>query len=234
MYLLRLDDAAEYLNKQNWLLIEELLDKYSIKPIVGVIPAVEDAELKEYDYCPNIWEKVNSWQKKGWTIALHGYSHVFETKDGGINPVNKKSEFAGLSLNIQRRKIREGYRILSDKGIQPTVFFAPAHTFDNNTLIAIKNETPIRIISDTISNDLYFCDDLFFIPQQPGRVRNLPLKLVTFCYHPNKMTKDDFQRLDRFLLQNQTKFGSCSDIAFTKRKKNLLDILLSKLYFIRK
>ena len=80
MYLLRLDDAAEYLNKQNWLLIEELLDKYSIKPIVGVIPAVEDAELKEYDYCPNIWEKVNSWQKKGWTIALHGYSHVFETK----------------------------------------------------------------------------------------------------------------------------------------------------------
>ena len=43
-YIMRLDDAAEKMNVEKWLRMEQLLDKYSIKPLVGVIPACKDSE----------------------------------------------------------------------------------------------------------------------------------------------------------------------------------------------
>lgn len=234
MYLLRLDDAAEYLNIDNWAKMEKLLDKYSIKPIVGLIPCVKDEELKTYDFYPAIWEKARAWQKKGWTIALHGYSHVFETKEGGINPVNFKSEFAGLSLDTQKQKIKNGYSLLERKGVYPNVFFAPAHTFDKDTIRAVKDETPIRIISDTVAYDTYYLDEMYFIPQQSGKARKLPFKTVTFCYHPNIMSEVDFQELESFLAKYQSNFCECSKAVLKKRKKNFMDIILSKMYFLLK
>ena len=35
-------------------------------------------------------------------------------------------------------KIDEIKKLFNNHGIDPKVFFAPSHTFDNNTLIAIK------------------------------------------------------------------------------------------------
>lgn len=37
-YILRLDDAAERMDIVKWNRMEVLLDKYNIKPLVGVIP----------------------------------------------------------------------------------------------------------------------------------------------------------------------------------------------------
>jgi predicted deacetylase len=87
---------------------------------------------------------------------------------------------------------------MREHGIDPKVFFAPAHTFDNNTLIALKECSNIRIISDTIANDVYSQFGFTFVPQQSGRVRKLPFKTVTFCYHPNVMNDDEFVRLEKF------------------------------------
>lgn len=92
---------------------------------------------------------------KGWIIALHGYNHVYSTNEGGINPVNKRSEFAGISLEQQKKKIRSGVKIFRENGHDPQVFFAPSHTFDENTIKALKEESNIRIISDTIANRTY-------------------------------------------------------------------------------
>lgn len=119
-------------------------------------------------------------EKKGWIIALHGYEHVFETTSGGINPVNNKSEFAGVNLEKQKKKISAGIEIFNENNIYPKVFFAPAHTFDENTLQALKDCSDIRIISDTIANDSYYYNGFTFVPQQSGKVRNLPLKLIHF------------------------------------------------------
>lgn len=185
---MRLDDASEYMDVEKWQRMEDLLDKYHIKPIVGVIPNNQDPDMVGvYPKDEQFWEKVQRWKEKGWTIALHGYTHVFETREGGLNPVNDRSEFAGVPLERQKEKIRAGVRILREHGIEPEIFFAPAHTFDENTLIALKEESDIRIISDTIANDIYFENGFYFIPQQSGRVRKLPFKTVTFCYHPNMM-----------------------------------------------
>lgn len=234
-YLLRLDDASDYMDVEKWQKMENLLDKYGIKPLVGIIPDNKDASLI-YNYKQDLtfWNKVLSWKNKGWELALHGCYHKYTTKEGGINPVNKRSEFAGVSLDEQRKMIRHGIDILKQYGIVTNIFFAPSHTFDKNTLIALKEESNIRIISDTIANDVYFENDFYFIPEQSGRVRNLPFKLCTFCYHPNTMSDKDFENLEIFLKKYYFKFVAVKEIELKKRLKSLFDKLLHFMYFVKR
>lgn len=234
MYIIRLDDASEYMDTEKWTRMEELLDLYGIKPIVGIIPKNEDPAmvgLYEKDFL--FWAKAVEWQNKEWHIALHGYTHVCKTcVEKGLNPVHKRSEFVGVSLDEQKKKIREGTKILLDKNLTATIFFAPAHTFDRNTLLAIESESDIRIISDTIANDIYTEYCFTFIPQQSGRVRKLPFKVTTFCYHPNTMEEEDFKFLDEFLKRNRNLFQSLDSKDFPDRKKQSIDKILTSLYFI--
>lgn len=232
-YIMRLDDACEKRNIECWDRMENLLDRHEIKPLVGIIPHCEDPMMNEYVIDKNFNRRVKTWIDKKWTIALHGYNHVYSTNSGGINPVNYRSEFAGESLLVQKEKIREGVSILNTMGIDPKVFFAPSHTFDENTIFALKEESNIRIISDTIANDSYKKYGMTFVPQQSGSVRNLPLRTVTFCYHPNTMREKDFLELEEFLNKNNTKF-SMFPLEEVTRKQNLIDYLLEKVYFMRR
>lgn len=233
-YILRLDDACEKMDIEKWDRMEQLLDKYGVKPLVGVIPHCEDPMMDNYPIDSNFWSKVNNWISKDWSIAMHGYNHVYSTECGGINPINKRSEFAGVPLEVQKEKIRKGISIMREHGINPKTFFAPSHTFDRNTLLALKAESDINIISDTIANDVYYQDDFQFVPQQSGRVRKLPFKVVTFCYHPNMMKENDFVYLEQFLEKNAVLFTKFELIVNKKRKKSILDKILEKIYFLRK
>lgn len=230
---LRLDDASEHMNLSNWIKLEQILNVYNVKPIFGIIPNNLDPKLNKYEKVPDYWNIIARWINSGWIPALHGYTHVFETKDGGINPVNKRSEFAGLPLSVQKEKIREGLHVLHDHGVFPRIFFAPGHTFDKNTIVALREESDIRIISDTIANKTYSRWGFTFIPQQSGRVRNLPLNTVTFCYHPNTMREEDFYSLETFLVQNQHIFSDSVEIE-KKRSYHLFDRMLKFLYFLRR
>jgi len=232
MYLLRLDDASEHWNKDNWLRIHDLLEKYHVRPIVAIIPHNEDAKLLEYPMDLHYISTIKKWVIEGWIPALHGYNHVCLSSSGGLNPVQETSEFAGVALQRQQEKRRKGYNILKKSGIQPEIFVAPKHTFDKNTLIALKEETDIRIISDTIARAVYFRDGFFFIPQQAGRVRKLPFPLVTFCYHPNVMTDRSFQELEQFLKGYNNQFTSFDMISFKRRRYDFVDIFLKDIYFI--
>lgn len=233
-YILRLDDASDYMDLKKWMRIERLLDKYGIKPVFGIIPKNGDEALTtKYEQNPDFWTLVQNWIDKGWVPAMHGYEHRYVTKDGGINPVNKRSEFAGLSYEEQAKKISRGYKILVEHGIKPDIFFAPSHTLDENTLKAIKAETPIRIISDTVAWDVYKEGDFWFIPQQSGRVRKLPFKTVTFCYHPNTMGEKAFEELENFLHENKEKFYELSISQLSNKPRTVLDKGLQKLYLAR-
>lgn len=232
-YILRLDDACEKMDIEKWDRIEQLLDKYGVKPLVGVIPHCEDPMMDDYPIDSNFWSKVNNWISKDWSIAMHGYNHVYSTECGGINPINKRSEFAGEPLEVQKEKIRKGISIMREHGINPKTFFAPSHTFDRNTLLALKAESDINIISDTIANDVYYQDDFQFVPQQSGRVRKLPFKVVTFCYHPNMMQENDFLILECFLEKNSDLFIEFP-IEKNHRKFDFYDFLIKKMYFLRR
>lgn len=232
MYLLRLDDASEYMDINKWNHIENLLDKYDIKPIVGVIPNNEDeAFVKKYERDLKFWDKARQWQKKEWEIALHGFNHVYTSNSGGINPVNYRSEFAGISLEEQKVKISKGIRIFTENGLKVKIFFPPSHTFDLDTLEALKAESHIRIISDTVANDLYKEGEFYFIPQQCGNVKWMPFKVTTFCYHPNDISELEIEKLEKFIMKNRHNFVSSKDLLMINRDLTIYDRTLRKLYF---
>lgn len=234
-YLMRLDDASEYMDVVKWERMERLLDRYKVLPIVGIIPDNQDKSLTEkYERDFSFWEKADRWIKKGWAPALHGCEHRYVTNEGGINPINHKSEFAGLPYEKQAEKMERGWKLLKEHGIESEIFFAPAHTFDWNTLKAIKNTTNIRIISDTIATDIYKEGAFWFIPQQSGRVRKIgwPCKLVTFCYHPNTMGDADYKILEDFLGKNGKQFVAFEQSLLKSRKFGMLDWMLRKVVFV--
>ena len=229
---MRLDDACPKRDIAKWDKMEALLDKYGVKPLVGIIPDCKDPDMDCYTEDADFWiSRIKKWQSKGWTLALHGYNHVFKTECGGINPVNKRSEFAGVPFEEQEKMIADGVRILRNYGINPKVFFAPAHTFDENTIKALLNVSDIRIISDTPANKPYCKYGMTFVPQQSGRVRKLPFNTVTFCYHPNTMSNVNFVHLEQFLKTNQ--FVDFPLIV-SDRKMSLVDKLLTKIYFFNR
>lgn len=236
-YIIRLDDACEKRDIEKWDRIEGLLDEYSIKPIVGVIPKCEDPKMENYPIDVEFWDRVRVWQNKGWSIAMHGYRHVYDSNDGGINPVNDYSEFAGNTIDIQRERVREGVKILKENDIEPRIFFAPAHTFDRNTLKALEEESAIRVISDTIAHDVYREEGFTFIPQQCGKVRKLPFRTVTFCYHPNTMNNTDFTELECFVRAQKAFFSDVFSVlneGASPRKKTTIDCILRYIYFAKR
>ena len=230
-YIIRLDDASEYMDVAKWESVADVIKKHGVKPIFGIIPNNSDSKMVgAYRFNESFWGLANQWIEQGWIPALHGYDHHYISNQGGINPVNNYSEFAGVSFEEQSRKIREGYNILSSHGIQPEIFFAPAHTYDENTISALKNETPIRCISDTVAWSVYKKDDIVYIPLLAGRIRNIPIKTATFCYHPNTMTEKDIDKLDKDLTRYAALFSD-SDIFSGNRKYTVADALLQFSYF---
>ncbi len=234
-YLVRLDDACPYMDRKKWQRMEDILDKYDIKPLVGIIPANADPKTMIDPEDADFWEKAHLWEKKGWSIALHGHDHVCISDGGmkGLNPFWRRSEFAGLPLEQQREKIRNGYAVLKEHGFEPKYFFAPSHTFDVNTLDALRHETEIRIISDTIGRYPYKKDDFVFIPQISGHCSKMPISgIYTFCFHPNIMNDSSFERMESFLKNYHEQFCSFDSLELNcYGKKRLADKALSFLFF---
>lgn len=230
-FLIRLDDACPYMDSARWHRIEEILDTYGVKPLVGIIPANADPQTMIEQEDQAFWEKAHLWIEKGWVIALHGYDHVCITKDGGINPVHQRSEFAGLSYNEQAEKITKGYLILKEHGVEPAYFFAPSHTFDETTLKAIKEQTPIRKISDLIATKPYRRGEFTMVPCQMGKLREMPISgYWCACYHPNNMKEEEFDALESFLTVHHHEFITFDDLPESGRK-SLKDKLLSFAYY---
>ena len=234
-YLIRLDDACPYMDREKWQRMEDILDKYDVKPLVGIIPANADPNTMIDPEDNTFWDKAHSWEKKGWQIALHGFDHVCISDGGmeGLNPFWKRSEFAGLPLEQQCDKIRKGYTILKEHGFKSEYFFAPSHTFDRNTMEALRQETDIRIISDTIGRYPYKKGDFVFIPQISGHCVKMPISgIYTFCFHPNTMNDSAFVALERFLERYRDHFTDFDSIDIKKySEKSLMDIFISTFFF---
>ncbi|NNM67697.1 MAG: DUF2334 domain-containing protein, partial [Spirochaetales bacterium] len=199
LYILRMDDACPWMDHKSWDRLEAIFDKYNVKPVVAVVPQCEDPELKVAEEDPEFWNKVLRWQSKGWTIALHGCNHVYIGKSRGLVPLNARTEFAGVAEETQRLKIREGYRALRERGVNPSVWIAPAHTFDKTTLRVLQEETRIRVVSDGLSQRPFQRYQMTWVPQQLWWPRPVPPGVWTVCLHPSSMSPDMPGRLEAFL-----------------------------------
>lgn len=229
-FFIRLDDACPTMHQERWNTVEELLDKYGVKPIVAVIPHNEDPK-QQIDNCSekDFWERVRSWERKGWVIALHGYNHVYVTKEGGLVPKNHKSEFAGLPLEEQKEKIKNAIKIFREHGVNPTVWVAPSHTFDENTLQALKEETSIYIISDGIALEPYKEKGFIWIPQQFEHLKKISSLggWWTLCKHPSVMPDKEMERFENEL-QYIARYYSGRGKSFISRIFNWIYWLLKR------
>jgi predicted deacetylase len=204
-YIIRLDDACENQNNENWDAIESVLDRFGIKPIVAVIPCNEDPSFLGRKKDENFWMRVKGWRNKDWTIALHGYRHLYHKvrRKDLILPFHGRSEFAGLNFNTQSDMLAKAYAVFSSHGIFPDVWVAPSHSFDVKTLRALKSSTPIRIVSDGIAFHPFVENGLTFIPQQLWWPKYRPFGVWTICLHPETMTTKDIENFEAALLKNQ-------------------------------
>ena len=233
-YLIRLDDACPTMDAAKWNRMETILDRYGVKPMVGIIPHNEDPMMAVQLPNNDFWDKVRVWQDKGWVLALHGYSHKYQSfTGGGINPFWKFSEFCGVPLESQKEKIRQGVAIMRTHGINPQYFFAPGHTFDENTLTALREESDIRIVSDGIAFKPYKKDDFIYVPQIFGHCVKMSFRgIYTFCFHPNAMKEIDFQQLESFLQEYKGWFVKWDELNLIRvKRKSLTDMILSWLFF---
>lgn len=233
-YLIRLDDACPTMDKAKWEKVLDILDNYGIRPMIGIIPNNQDAKQRIDNPDIDFWIKAKTWEQKGYAIALHGYDHCYISTSSGVNPMWNRSEFAGISYEKQCQKIRDGYTILKKNGLNPKFFFAPSHTFDENTLAAIKKCTDIRIISDTIATKPYRSGDFIFVPQLGGKFKEVCISgFWTFCMHPSYMSDLDFKNMEHFLKMHKDDFIGFDQLDLTHvRKKDIFSRLLSNTYFL--
>ena len=204
--LIRLDDIAE---NMNWDLMEKselLFEEYGIKPILGVIPNNKDNELLSYSKKNNFWEQVWNWRDKGWEIAMHGYTHVYDKicKNEDYFNYGGGSEFCGHTLETQISRIKNGLQKFKNEKIKIRSFFAPNHTYDKNTFIALKNFR-INEVIDGYGLMPYIENDIKFIPQLFYKVFALPFGIQTLQIHLNYWEQKDFDNFEKFIKKHSNK-----------------------------
>lgn len=236
-YLIRLDDACPGMNAERWARFEQMCDGLNILPLVAVVPDNHDPVLQVDAPDPAFWERVRAWQAKGWTIAMHGYQHRFHYVDRKklILPFYDRSEFAGLSLKDQSVKIRASWDIFRREGVRPVVWIAPAHCFDAITLQALRDETPIRIISDGIARNCFDLHDFLWVPQQLWALVPHTSGLWTVCLHPNDMSLADIDDLEKQLSTEyyRVRTISMADVEQTGLRRSVFDQLYAQVFWSR-
>jgi hypothetical protein len=187
------------MDRQRWSEVETLLLRRRVKPIVAVVPANADPGLARENGTSGFWEQARGWAGAGWMIAMHGYSHMLRRSAAGLIPIGHLSEFVGLPLEEQKRRIRDGVRVLQEKSLIPQAWVAPAHGMDKNTIEALRTQSAIRLISDSLARRPVRRWGFTWIPQQLWRPRSMPGGLWTICLHPNKMSQADIASLSSFI-----------------------------------
>lgn len=211
-YILRFDDITPGMAWSKFLPLKQHIESLGIRCVLGVVPENRDGKLEVEPTRDDFFELVREWQEKGDTIVQHGAYHVYETPEAGLLGVNPRSEFAGLPYDVQLQKIREGKSILLKQGVWAPYFMAPGHSFDRNTLRALKAEGFVAL-TDGVGFHPYWVDGIKFIPQLLGRPFPFPFGLVTICLHVNSFDDLKMQRLLRFLDQYRDRFVCFHEVA---------------------
>ena len=201
--LIRFDDISANMNWDLMDKCEELFDKNNIKPVMGVIPNNKDKELLSYPKRENFWKIVERWKLKNWEIAMHGYTHLYDSNTDKKDYFNYggKSEFFGHPIDIQLKKIKNGLQIFRENNIEIRVFYAPNHTYDRNTFEALK-AAGINQVIDGYGLMPYKNYNIQFIPQLFYKLYILPYGIQTTQIHLNYWNENDYKNFEKFIKKN--------------------------------
>mgnify|MGYP001204177257 CR=1 FL=1 len=236
--LIRFDDIAPNMSWEMMDKCQELLNYYDLKPVMGVIPDNQDNEILKYPKRENFWETVKKWELNNWSIAMHGYNHLYdkETNKKDFFNYGGRSEFFGHSYEDQLSKIKKGLEIFQKNNIQIDTFFAPNHTYDRNTFKALKNSGILKII-DGYGLMPYSFNGIKFVPQLFYKLHILPFGIQSTQIHINYWADKDFINFKKFIEKNHNKVIK-ADLAFSKISNNyinkIVNVTLKKLLKLKR
>ena len=219
----RLDDITPDMDWKRFLAVKEILDSLQIKPLIGIVPDNKDENLHICKAAGDFWEYVKNLQDEGWSIALHGFHHIYTTKKGGLFPLNHFSEFAGVSYEKQKQMIEEGTAILKRNGLQTTLFMAPGHSYDKNTLRALLS-CGYTGITDGFGKVPYLWEKMTFYPISFKQSKTFKQKngISTIVLHVNTLTEEEIKRYQQLLTEHKTQMVSYSEmLSMTPQKRYL-------------
>ncbi len=202
---IRLDDITPDMDKKSFERFKALLDKYKVKPLIGVVPDNKDPKLSISPKQEDFWQMIVNLQDTGWIVAMHGLHHVYMKSSGGLFPLNHKSEFVGLSFDKQDEMIKEGRAILEEHNIITDFFMAPSHTYDSNTLKALKKNGFFRI-TDGYANAPYVWRGMTFYPisfKKSVTISSSKKGAVQLVVHTNTLTEKDFSFYEKVFKENE-------------------------------
>ena len=228
-YLMRFDDVNSRMDWDKFLLLKRQLEKYNIKSILGVVPNCKDEFLFAGKPNNNFFDYLRKCKLYGDSIAQHGYEHKYDSQLRGIYGTSANSEFAGHSYEIQFNKLNKGKKILEKESIWEPIFMAPGHSFDKETIIALKKLGFSKIL-DGLSFNPYTIDNLIFIPQFSSKPLPIFFPCISqLCVHVNTISKNELKTLMKFISKHHKNFISLNEIRISRTKKIPLDGALIKL-----
>jgi peptidoglycan/xylan/chitin deacetylase (PgdA/CDA1 family) len=202
-----MDDIHPAMQWERFELWRDLLTDHSIRPIIGVTPDFRFGRKSSPDTNSAFWREVRQLQSSGWTVALHGCHHLANTTSAGSLGICQASEFAGLPLERQLEILRKGKALLEVNGVQTNTFMAPWHSFDDNTLLALR-KLGFTAVTDGYGFAAFQQSGLRFLPQQFENPRAMPFGIWTFAIHPESVPDSQFSEIRTFLTTHRERFLS--------------------------
>lgn len=207
-FIVRFDDICPGMDWDRFAPFEAFFDQHPhIRPLLGVVPDNRDPKLNVQAPVADFWERVRQWQARGWNIAQHGFTHEYTQPGGGLLGIGSKSEFTGLPLSQQQERLAAGQALLKAQGVWQPYFMAPSHSFDRQTLQALR-ALGFRGVTDGFGLWPYEVEDLVLVPQLLASPRHLGVGVYTICLHSNTMTSGQVQRVLQFMAHNERRFIS--------------------------
>jgi predicted deacetylase len=185
----------------------KLIDEFGIRPILAIVPDNQDSDLQVSPPDAEFWARMRALEAGGAAIALHGFQHLCRSKGKSLVPLHRHSEFAGVDEGTQRQWIHAGLKILRGHGLNPRIWVAPRHGFDESTLRALSLEG-IKLLSDGFARLPFTRGGLTWIPQQLWLPVVKPAGLWTICVHSNTARSSQIRQLRSFLDRHAAEFTS--------------------------
>lgn len=204
---IRLDDITPDMDYTRFNRVREILKKAGIAPLAGVVPFNKDETLHFEEEHDDFVTLLSDLKLDGWCFALHGFNHVYTTKRCGLFPLNNFSEYAGVSYDTQLDMIKRGLIRLKELGITTELFMAPGHSYDNNTLRALR-DCNITRMTDGFGSNPYTYKGITFYPIAKRRSDCVSDKegYTTLVLHTNIMSDDEIDALEKMITEKREHF----------------------------
>jgi predicted deacetylase len=206
-YLLRFDDLCPTMRQSQWGRILPVIKELGIRPILAIVPDNQDRDLQQSTADPEFWTGMRALEAAGATTALHGFRHLCRSVGTSLLPLHTCSEFAGVDEDTQRQWIHTGLAMLGEQRLNPKMWVAPRHGFDQATLRALRVEG-INALSDGFARIPFRRGGVTWIPQQLWGPVEKRRGLWTICTHCSSARTEEVDALIAFMRRNARSFTS--------------------------